>query len=219
MGFDPILPRSPGKSHRKPTVWRISKRRPLIMGQRMSAQKMLCLEQGDQGKQSGLMNKVLLSRCVLLKPSPPILLPLTAPSRKPAIQSDLPEEAQKNREPDHLKPPAIELGSKRMDCPAVGTTISLQTQGLGKIVKIAPHISMTPQPWASAPRTPWRTRPRILLSELFQNLDIDIAIQYQVRSLWGITEDTTPGRECTLGYPFSFPSIHFEKKKDLYNIR
>ena len=37
------------------------------MGQRMSAQKVLCFKQGDQGSQSGLMSKVLFSRCVLFK--------------------------------------------------------------------------------------------------------------------------------------------------------
>ena len=78
---------------------------------------------------------------------------------------------------------------------------------------------MTPQPWTSAPRTPRRTRPRILLSHLLQELDIDIAIQYQVRSLWGITEDSSPARDIILGYPFSFPSTYSEKKKDLYNKR
>lgn len=189
------------------------------MGQRMSAQKVLSFKQGDQGNQSGLMKKVFFSRCLLLKPSPPILLPLPTPSRKPTPQGDLPEEAQKNREPDHLKPPIIEMGSERMDRPTVRTAISLQQQRPLKIIKIPLHIPMTPQSWASASRTPRRTRPWILLSHLLQNLDIDIAIQYQVRSLWGITEDTTPGGECTLSYPFSLPSTYSEKKKDLYNKR
>jgi len=79
---------------------------------------------------------------------------------------------------------------------------------------------MTPQPRTSTPRTPRRTRPRIflvLIAQFLQKLDIKIAIQYQVKSLWGITEDTTPGWEYTLGYPFSFPSTYSEKKKDLYN--
>jgi len=54
---------------------------------------------------------------------------------------------------------------------------------------------------------------------LLQKLDIDIAIQYQVKRPWGIAEDNTPGGECILGYPFSFSSIYPEKKKDLYNKR
>jgi len=106
-----------------------------------------------------------------------------------------------------------------MDCSTVGTTISLQQQGFVKPVKKPSHITMTPQSWTPAPRTPRRTRPRILLSHLLQKLDIEIAIQYQGRSLWGITEDSTPGREYTLGYPFSFPPTYSEKKKDLYNKR
>ena len=187
------------------------------MGQRMSAQKMLCLEQGDQGSQSGLMSKVLFSRCVLLKPSPPILLPLATDPRKPTTQGDLLQEAQKNRKPDHLKPPIIEMGPQRMNRTTVRTPIPPQRECLLKLVEKPAHITMTPQPRTSTPRTPRRTRPRILLARLFQDLDIDIAIQYQVSTLWGITEDTTPGRECTLGYPFSFPSIHSEKKKFLYN--
>ncbi len=219
MGFDPILPRSPRESHRKPTVWRLSKRRPLVMGQRMSAQKMLCFEQSDQGKPSGLMNKVLLSRSVLLEPSPPILLPLTANPYKPLAKRDLFEETQKNRKPDRLKSPIIEIGPQSMNCPTVRTTISLQQQRFWKPVKKPAYITMTPQPWASAPRTPRRTGPRILLSHSLHKLDIEIAIQYQVRSLWGVTEDTTPGGECNLGYPFSFPSTYSEKKKDLYNKR
>ena len=189
------------------------------MGQRMSPQKVLCLKQGDQGCQSGLGRDVPLPRCVLLKPSPPILLPLAAKPLKPTTQGDLLEETHKNRKPDHLKPPIIEMGPKRMNRSTVRTTIPLQQQGFFKLIKETAHITMTPQPWTPAPRTPWRTRPRILLSKLLQELDIDIAIQYQVRSLWGITEDTTPGREYTLGYPFSFPSAYSEKKKDLYNKR
>jgi len=99
----------------------------------------------------------------------------------------------------------------------VGTTIPLEQQGFVKLINEPPHITMTPQPGAPAPRTPGRTRPRILLSHLLQELDIQIAIQYQVGSLRGITEGTTPARECNLGYPFSFPSAYSEKKKDLYN--
>jgi hypothetical protein len=189
------------------------------VGQRMSAQKILVFKQGDQGNQSGLRNKVFFSRCLLFKPSPPILLPLATPSREPTSQGDLPEEAQKNRKPDDLKPSIIELGPQSMHCPTVGTTISLQHQRFSKTVKKPAHIPMAPQPRTPAPRTPRRARPRIQRSHLLQELDIDIAIQYQVRSLWGITEDTTPGRECTLGYPFSFPSTYSEKKEDLYNKR
>ncbi len=189
------------------------------MGQRMSGQMVLCLKQGNEGSQSGLMNKVLPPRCVFLKPSPPILLSLTANPHKPPTVGNLLEETQKNRKPDHLKPSIIEMGPERVDRPTVRTTISLQIQDFREIIEIPPHISMAPQSWASALRTPRRTRPRILLSHLLQKLDIDIAIQYQVRSLWGITEDTTPAREYTLGYPFSFPSTYSEKKKDLYNKR
>jgi len=180
---------------------------------------MLCFKQGDQGGQSGLMNKVLVSRCVLLKPVPPILLSLAAPSRKPTTKGDLFEKAQKNRKPDYLKPPVIELRPQSMDGSTVRATISLHQQRLLKPVKKPAYIAMTPQSRTPAPRTPRRTRPRILLSQLLQELDIEIAIQYQVRSLWGITEDTTPATECTLGYPFSFPSTYSEKKKDLYNKR
>jgi hypothetical protein len=77
---------------------------------------------------------------------------------------------------------------------------------------------MTPQPWASH-RGHHGGRGHGYFCHLLQELDIDIAIQYQVRSLWGITEDTTPARECILSYPFSFPSTYSEKKKDLYNKR
>ncbi len=144
---------------------------------------MLCFKQGDQGRQSGLMNKVLFSRCVLLKPSPPILLPLTADPRKPLAMGDLSEETQKNRKPDHLKPPIIEMGPERMDRSTVRTTIPLQQQRFLKSIKKPAHITMTPQSWASASRTPRWTRPRILLCHLLQELDIEIAIQYQVKSL------------------------------------
>ena len=153
------------------------------MGQRMSAQEMLCFKQGDQGRQSGLMNKVLFSRCVLLKPSRPILLPLATDPRKPTTKGDLLEKTQKNREPDHLKPPIIEMGPERMDRSTVRTTIPLQQQRFLKSIKKPAHITMTPQSWASASRTPWGTRPRILLCHLLQELDIEIAIQYQVKSL------------------------------------
>ena len=192
------------------------------MGQRMCAQKMLCFKQVDQACQSGVRGKVLSPRCVLLKPSPPILLPLATQSRKPTTQGDLLQEAQKDGKPDHLKPPIIEVWSQRMDCPTVGTTISLQQQRFVKPVKKTAYIAMTPQSWTPTPRTPRRTRPRIVLvpiAQFLQELDIEIAIQYQVRSLWGITEDTTPGREYTFSYPFSFPSTYSEKKKDLYNKR
>jgi hypothetical protein len=189
------------------------------MGQRMSPQKMLCFKQGDQGCQSVFRSKVLFSRCVLLKPLPPILLPLTAPSRKPTAQGDFLQEAEKDGEPDHLKPPIVKLGSQGMDRATVRAPIPPQTKGLSEPIKIPLHITMAPQSWASAPRTPRRTGPWILLSHLLQELDIEIAVQYQVRSLWGITEDTTPGAEYTLSYPFSFPSTHSEKKNVLYNKR
>ena len=192
------------------------------MGQRMSAQEMLCFKQGDQSCQSGVRGKVLSPRCVLPKPSPPILLPLATQSRKPTTQGDFLQKTQKNRKPDHLKPPIIRLRPQRMDCPAVGTTISPQQQRFVKLVKKPTYITMTPQSWTPTPRTPRRTRPRIVLvpiAQFLQVLDIEITIQYQVKSLWGITEDTTPPRECTLGYPFSFPSTYSEKKKDLYNKR
>jgi len=165
------------------------------------------------------MNKVFFSRGVFPKPSPPILLPLATNTHKPLAKRDLSEETQEDREPDHLKPPIIKLRPQGMDRPTVGTTVSLQQKRPLKIIKIPLHIPMAPQSWASASRTPRRTRPGILLSHLLQELDIDIAIQYQVRSLWGITEGTTPGGEYTLGYPFSFPSTYSEKKKDLYNKR
>ena len=152
-----------------------------------------------------------------LVPPPPILLPLTIQASKPTPQRDLLEETQKNRKPDHLKPPIIEVGPQRMDRTTVGATISLQQECFLKPIKKPAHITMTPQPWASALRTPRGTRPRILPSYLLQELDIDMKIQYQRSMLWGITEDTTPGREYTLGYPFSFPSTYSEKKKDLYN--
>ena len=154
------------------------------MGQRMSAQKVLCFEQDDQGSQSSLRNKVLFSRCVLFKPSPPILLPLPADPREPLAMGDLFEETQKNSKPDHLKPPIIEMGPERMDCSTVRTTIPLQQQCFLKPIKKPPRIAMTPQPWTLAPRTPRRTRPRILLSHLLQELDIDIKIQYQRSMSW-----------------------------------
>jgi hypothetical protein len=159
---------------------------------------------------------------VLSEPSPPILLPLATESRKPATKRDLLQEAQKDGKPDHLKPPIIELRPQSMDCATVGTTVPLDQQCLRKVVKIPPHIPMTPQSWASASWAPPRTGPRIVLvpaAQFLQKLDIEITMQYQVGSLWGITEDTTPAKECTLGYPFSFPSTYSEKKKDLYNKR
>ena len=155
------------------------------MGQRMSAQKMLCFKQSDQGSQSGLMDKVLFSRCVLLEPSPPILLPLTTQSRKPTTQGNLLEQTQKNREPDRLKPPIIELRSQGMDRSTIRTAISPQTQRFGRLVEIPPYIPMTPQPRTLTPRTPRRTRPRIALPDFLQELDIEIAIQYQGRSVSG----------------------------------
>jgi hypothetical protein len=173
------------------------------MGQRMSAQKVLCLKQGEQGCQSGLRNKVLLSRCVLLKSSPPILLPLTTQPRKPSPQGHLLEETQKNGKPDRLKPPIIEMRPQRMDCSTVGTTISLQQQCFVKPIKKPAYITMTPQPRTPASRTPRRTGPRIFLPNVLQELDIDIAIQYQVRSLWGITGDSSPGRDS----PSVIPSL------------
>ena len=194
------------------------------MGQRMCAQKMLCFKQGDQGCQSGVRGKVLSPRCVLLKPSPPILLPLATQSRKPTTKGDLLEKTQKNREPYHLETPIIELRPQGMDCSTVGTTITLEQQRFIKAIKKPAHIPMAPQPRTSTPRTPRRTRPWVFFdlcfkTQFLQELDINIAIQYQVRSLWGITEDTTPGGEYTFSYPFSFPSTYSEKKKDLYNKR
>ena len=183
------------------------------MGQRMSGQKVLCLKQGDQGSQSGIKNKVLLSRCVLSKPSPPILLSLTTQPRNPTTQGDLLEETQKDRKPDRLKPPIIQMGPQGMDCPTVGTTISLQQQRFLKPIKKPPHIPMTPQPWVSASRTPRRARPRILLSHLLHELDIEIAMQYQVRVSWGITGDSSPANESTSVIPSLSLQLILRRKK------
>jgi len=183
------------------------------MGQRMSAQKVLCFEQGNQGGQSSLRNKVLPPRYVLLKPSPPILLPLPADPRKPLAMGDLFEETQKNGKPDHLKPPIIEMGPERMDRSTVRTTIPLQQQRFLKPIKKPAHIPMAPQPRTSTPRTPRRTRPRILLSHLLQELDIDIAIQYQVRSLWGITGDSSPARDSSSVIPSLSLQLILRRKK------
>ncbi len=183
----------------------------------MSPQKVLCLKHGDQSSQSSLRHKISRPRCMLSKSLPPILLSLTTPPRKPSPHGDLLEEAQKNGKPDHLKPTIIELGPQGMDRLTVRTTIPLDPQGSWKIIEIPGHISMSPQPWAPAPRTPRRTGPRILLPLFLKKIDIDGKIQYQEICLEGITEDTSPGREYTLGYPFSFSLVYSEKKKDLYN--
>jgi len=180
---------------------------------------MLGFKQGDQTCQSGLGSDISFPRCVLPKPSPPILLPLALDSRKPLPQGDLPEKAQKYREPDHLEPSIILLGPQRMNRATVRAPIALQPQRPLKFFKIPLDVTMAPQPGTPAPRTPGRSRPWVLLTQLFNELDIQIAIQYQVRSLGGITENTTPATESTLGYPFSFPSTYSEKKKDLYNKR
>ncbi len=174
---------------------------------------MLCLKQSDQGSQSGLMNKVLFSRCVLFKSSPPILLPLTTQSRKPTTKGDLLEETQKNRKPDHLKPPIIELGPQGMDGPTIRATISLEPLCLCKLIKTPPYITISPQPRTPTPRTPRGTRPRVLLALLFQKIDIDIAIQYQVRSLWGITGDSSPGRDSSSVNPSLSLQLILRRKK------
>jgi hypothetical protein len=150
---------------------------------------------------------------VLLKPSPPILLPLATQSRKPTTKGDLLQEAQKDGKPDHLKPPIIEVWSQRMDCPTVGTTISLQQQRFMKPVKKPAYIAMTPQSWTPTPRTPRRTRPRILLSHLLQELDIEIAVQYQVRSLSGITGDSSPTRNSSSVIPSLSLQLILRRKK------
>jgi len=183
------------------------------MGQRMSSQKELGFKQGNQGSQSGLRNNVSRSRCMLSKPPPPILLPLTADPRKPLAKGDLLEETQKNRKPDHLKPSIIEMGPERMDRSTVGTAIPSQIQRLGKLIKIPPYIPMTPQSWASTPRTPRRTRPRVLLPQLLQKIDIDGKIQYQKRVSRGITEDTSPGRDSSSVIPSLSLQLILRRKK------
>jgi hypothetical protein len=81
---------------------------------------------------------------MLLKPSPPILLPLTTDSKKPPAMGDLSKQAQKKGKPHRLKPPIIKMGPQRMDRPTVGTTIPLQQQCLVKPIKKPAHITMTP---------------------------------------------------------------------------
>jgi hypothetical protein len=77
---------------------------------------------------------------MLLKPSPPILLPLTTDSPKPPAMGDLSKQAQKQGKPHRLKPPIIKMGPQRMDRPTVGTTIPLQQQCLVKPnQKTGPH--------------------------------------------------------------------------------
>lgn len=183
------------------------------MGQRMGCQKRLCLKQADQGRQSGLVREVSLPRCVLFKPFPPILLPLTTHPHEPPSYHDLLEETQKDRKPDHLKPSIIKMRPERMDRPTVGAPISLEQQRISKLIKIPSHIPMAPQSWTPAPRTPRRTRPRIFLSHLLQKLDIEIAIQYQLKSLWGITGDSSPGRDSSSVIPFLSLHLTVRRKK------
>jgi hypothetical protein len=151
----------------------------------MSPQKVLYLNQDVQSSQGGFVREVLFPRCVFLKPSPPILLPLATHSPKPPSQCDLLEETQKNGKPDHLKPTIIELGPERMDCSTVGTTISLEQQGSRKIIKITRDITMSPESWALASRTPGWTGPGVLLPLLLKKIDIDGKIQYQKICLGG----------------------------------
>ena len=149
----------------------------------MSPQKVLCLKHGDQSSQSSLRHKISRSRCMLSKPLPPILLPLATQPRKPTTKGDLLKETQKNRKPDDLKPPIIKMRPESMDRSTVRTTIPLEQQRFLKPIKKPAHIPMAPQPRTSTPRTPRRTRPRILLPQFFQQIDIDGKIQYQETSL------------------------------------
>jgi hypothetical protein len=173
---------------------------------------MLCLKQSHQCLRSSLYGEVSLPRCLLLKPSPPVLLPLPRGPRKPPTEHDLLEETQKNDKPHRLKPPIIELGPQGMDGPTVRATISPQTQRSRKTIKIPVHVTMPPQPRTPTPRTPRRTRPRVLLPLLFQQIDIDGEIKYQESISWGITEGSSPGRKSPSVIPFS-PSAYSEKKK------
>jgi hypothetical protein len=123
------------------------------------------------------------------------------------------QETQEDGKPDGLKPPIIQMGPKCMDRPTVGTTIPLEQHCLLISIKKTAHITMTPKPRAPAPRTPRRTRPRILLSHLLQELDIEIAIQYQVKSLGGITGDSSPGRDSSSVIPFLSLHLTVRRKK------
>jgi len=178
----------------------------------------LCLKQGNQGSQSGLSSKVSPPGGLLFKPSPPILLPLTTNPRKPLAKRDLSEETQINGQPDHLKPTIIKMGPQSMDRATVGTTIPLQQECFLKPIKKPAHITMTPQPWTPTPRTPWRTRPRITLSHLLQELDIEIAVQYQVRSLSGITGDSSPARDSSSVIPSLSLHLILRRKKTYTTI-
>jgi hypothetical protein len=133
-------------------------------------------------------------------------------------ESDLLEETQKDGKPDHLKAPIIRMRSQGMNRPTLGTAIAPQTQRFGTLVEISPYIPVTPQPVTPTSRTTRRTRPWIFLSDLLQDLDIEIAIQYQLRSLWGITEDTLLLPENA---PSVIPSLSLQlilRRKKTYTI-
>ena len=197
-----MLPHSTGESRRKPKVGRLSKRGSLIIGQRMSAKKVIGLQQRNQASQSRLGRSVLGPRCVLFKSFPPILLSLAADSSKPMAEGDLPQETQKNSKPDHLKPSIIAMRSQGMNRSTVRTAIAPQAQCFGTLIEIPLYIPVTPQPLALTSRTTRRTRPWIFLSDLLQELDIERAVQYQGRSVSGITEGSSPGREAPSVIPF-----------------
>jgi len=130
-------------------------------------------------------------------------------------QGDLFEETQKDGKADCLKAPIIQLGPQRMDCSTVRTTKTLEQHRFIKAIEKPTDVAMTPQPWTFTSGTPRRTWPRILLSHPLQELDIDIAIEYQVRSLGGITGDTTPARE----YASVIPSLSLQlilRRKEIY---
>jgi hypothetical protein len=72
-----------------------------------------------------------------------------------------------------------------MDRSTVGTTISLEQQGSWKSIKVARHITMSPESWALAPRTPGWTGPEVVLPLFLKKIDIDGKIQYQKICLGG----------------------------------
>ena len=213
MVFFLILPHATGESRRKPTVGRLSQRSSLIIGQRMGAGKMLGLQKDDQALQSRLGRNVLSSRCVLLKPSPPILLPLAAEPFEPMAEGDLSQHAQKDGKPDHLKAPIIGVRSQGMNRSTIRTAIPPHIHRFRTLIEIPPNIPMTPESLTLASGTTRRTGPRILLSDLLQKLDIELAVQYQGRSFAGVTEGSTPGRGAPSVTPFLSPKQIVRGKK------
>jgi len=115
-----------------------------------------------------------------LKSFEPILLPLPAHIRKPAVMYELMKDTFEDCSPGCPELPVMTLWSNRINLFAIRTSIPLEPNSTADPIKKSTHIPMPPNSTSSAYPASLNSGPWILLPKLYKYVDIYCKIDYQI---------------------------------------